>query len=220
MEDILFAARQVCSRRKKKGFMLQNISFELPAGYIMGIIGKNGAGKTTFFDYIMQEKKRYTGSFLLEGQDIHENHLRALDKIGFISEENKFFDMRTAEQNAQMLGRFYTDFSMERFREAMDSCNLSEKKNVGKMSRGEQMKFQLSFAVAHRPKLFLVDEATAGMDPVFRIDFYKQLHKLLADESCSVIMSTHNEEEIEKQLDYIGLLEEGRFLSFGENELG
>ncbi len=219
MEEILFTARQVCSHKKKKGFMLQDINFELPAGYIMGIIGKNGAGKTTFFDCIMREKKQYSGTFLLEGQDIHEDHLQALDQIGFISEENKFFDMRTAGQNAQMLGRFYTDFSMERFREAMDACNLSDKKNVGKMSRGEQMKFQLSFAVAHRPKLFLLDEATAGMDPVFRIDFYKQLRKLLADESCSVIMSTHNEEEIDRQLDYIGLLEQGRFRSFQENEL-
>ncbi len=81
------------------------------------------------------------------------------------------------------------------------------------------MKFQLAFAVAHRPKLYLLDEATAGMDPVFRIDFYRILRELLEGENCGIILSTHIEEEIEKQLDYVGMLEEGRLVSFGENVL-
>lgn len=87
------------------------------------------------------------------------------------------------------------------------------------MSRGELVKFQLAFAASHHPKLFLLDEATAGMDPVFRTDFYKFLHYLIAEEECSVILSTHIEEEIEKQLDYVGILDEGRFVSFKETAL-
>lgn len=221
MSEILFSARQVNSRKLrrfgKKPFSLENISFDLPQGYIMGLIGANGAGKTTFFDCIMNEKKRYSGSMLLTGKDIHEDHLRALDNIGFVSEKNEFLEVRTGKQNAQMLGRFYTDFDIELFQQTMDALGISAGKTVGVMSRGELMKFQLAFAVAHHPKLYLLDEATAGMDPVFRIDFYRMLHELLEREHCSVILSTHMEEEIEKQLDYIGVLEAGRFVSFGEN---
>ena len=183
----------------------------------MGLIGKNGAGKTTFFDCIMDRKKRYSGRLLLAGREIHEDHLQALDNIGFVSEKNEFLEVRTGKQNAQMLGRFYTGFDMELFQRAMDALGISAGKTVGIMSRGELMKFQLAFAVAHHPKLYLLDEATAGMDPVFRIDFYRMLHELLERERCSVILTTHMEEEIEKQLDYIGVLEAGRFVSFGEN---
>lgn len=201
----------------KRAFGLEEISFQLPGGYIMGLIGKNGAGKTTFFDYIMNEKKRYSGQMFLDGRDIHEDHLQVLDKTGFVSEKNEFLELRTAGQNARMLGRFYSSFDMELFEGMMERCKVSSGKTVGKMSRGEMVKFQLAFAVAHRPRLYLMDEATAGMDPVFRIDFYRILHELLQDEDCGIILSTHIEEEIEKQLDYVGILEEGRLVSFGEN---
>lgn len=216
-----FGTRQVSSLRHgcfgKRAFGLEEISFQLPGGYIMGLIGKNGAGKTTFFDYIMDKKKRYSGQILLDGRDIHEDHLQVLDKTGFVSEKNEFMELRTAGQNARMLGRFYSSFDMELFEGMLERCKVSSGKTVGKMSRGEMVKFQLAFAVAHRPRLYLMDEATAGMDPVFRIDFYRMLHELLQDEDCGIILSTHIEEEIEKQLDYVGVLEEGRLVSFGEN---
>ena len=223
MEDYLFAAKQVTSlkahRFRGNSFRLRDIDFALPKGYIMGLIGKNGAGKTTFFDYIMDEKKRYSGELILEGKEIHENHVRVLDQIGFVSEKNQFMELRTARQNAAMLGPFYSAFDMDLFEHLMEQSQLSTGKTIGRMSRGELVKFQLSFAASHHPKLFLLDEATAGMDPVFRIDFYRLLHQLIEAEDCSVILSTHIEEEIERQLDYIGILEEGRFISFGENEL-
>lgn len=222
MEDILFAAKQVTSlkshRFRKNAFKLQDISFSLPKGYIMGLIGKNGAGKTTFFDHIMDEKKNYSGELLLEGKEIHEDHIQFLEQVGFVSEKNKFMDLRTARQNAAMLGPFYSAFDMHLFENIMEQLQLSTSKTIGRMSRGELVKFQLSFAASHHPKLFLLDEATAGMDPVFRIDFYKILRHLIEKEDCSVILSTHIEEEIEKQLDYVGVLEEGKFISFGENE--
>lgn len=216
--DIIFSASQVNGRtRGRRRFRLTDISFALPAGYIMGLIGKNGAGKTTFFDYIMNESRRYAGEMCLDGRDIHDDHLWTLDQIGFVSEKNEFMELRTAEQNAQLLGRFYSDFDMALFEEMLEQMEISGKKTLGKMSRGELMKFQLAFAAAHRPKLYLMDEATAGMDPVFRIDFYRLLRRFIQDESCSVILSTHLEEEIEKQLDYVGMLESGRFISFREN---
>lgn len=219
-DDMLFSARGVSSLKAKghgkREFKLENISFALPKGYIMGLVGKNGAGKTTFFDYILDDKKRYSGELLLDGREIYEDHLQTMNRIGFVSEKNEFLNIRTAAQNARLLGRFFSDFDEALFESTMERFRVSRDKTVGKMSRGEQMKFQLAFAAAHKPRLYLLDEATAGMDPVFRIDFYRLLRTLIQDESCSVILSTHMEEEIEKQLDYVGVLDAGRFVSFGE----
>ena len=80
------------------------------------------------------------------------------------------------------------------------------------------MKFQMAFAVAHHPKLYLLDEVTAGMDPVFRIDFFKLLHQVIENEEAAVLMTSHIESELKKQMDYIGILEHGTMAYFGENE--
>lgn len=80
------------------------------------------------------------------------------------------------------------------------------------------MRFQMAFAMAHGTKLYLLDEATAGMDPVFRVDFFKILHEVIAEEEASVLMATHLAEELEHKMDYVGIMEEGRMVSFGENE--
>lgn len=101
MEDIIFSAKQVQGKKALFGkgrFALQNVDFELPSGYIMGIIGENGAGKTTFFRYIMEEKKHYRGSFYLDGTDIAEDHAWSMNRIGFVSEERLFCGRRVQER--------------------------------------------------------------------------------------------------------------------------
>lgn len=222
MEEILFSAKQVNGKQKRKGFrenfVLRDINFELPAGYIMGIVGKNGAGKTTFFKYILEEKKMYEGQFLLDGRDILEDSVWTKDNIGFVSDDNHFILQRTAAQNAELLGLFYSSFDKDLFLQMMGQMGLSPAKTLGAMSRGEYIKFQLAFAIAHKPRLLLLDEATAGMDPVYRKDFYQWIRNLMDEERCSVIMSSHLEEDIQKQFDYIAYLEDGKFVSFQENE--
>lgn len=199
------------------GFRLQDISFSLPAGYIMGLAGKNGAGKTTLIDYIMNPNVRYTGTIRIDGVDIRENHVKMRNRIGFLSDENHFFNVRSAMQNAEILGSLYDEFDMEIFKGAMKKMELSTGKVVGKMSRGEMMRFQMAFAMAHKPKLYLLDEVTAGMDPVFRIDFFKMLSEVIATEEASVLMTSHIQTEIGQKTDYVGIMEEGRLISFGES---
>ena len=78
------------------------------------------------------------------------------------------------------------------------------------------MKFQMAFAMAHKPSIYLLDEVTAGMDPVFRIDFFKILHEVIAEEKASVLMTSHIQEEIKMKMDYVGIMEQGKMVSFGE----
>ena len=200
-----------------KKFHLEDIHFSLPAGYIMGLAGKNGAGKTTLIDYIMNPKVRYTGTIRIDGADIRKNLIKTRNQVGFVSEENRFLKERSALQNAEILGPLYEVWDMELFREALNKMDLSSTRVVGKMSRGELMKFQMAFAMAHKPVLYLLDEVTVGMDPVFRIDFFKMLQEVIRTEEASVLMTSHIQTEIGQKTDYVGILEEGRLIQFGES---
>lgn len=200
-----------------KKYALQDISFTLEAGYIMGLAGKNGAGKTTLFDYIMNPKQQYTGEIKIEGVNIRDNHHLMMNRIGLISDKNTgFFAEKTAKENIELLGRFYEEWDDTVFFKAMQKMNLSVGKVVGRMSRGETFKFQTAFAMAHKPALYLIDEATAGMDPVFRIDYFKMLQEIIAEETASILMTSHIEDEIKRKMDYVGIMENGKLVEVKE----
>lgn len=198
----------------KKRFILKDISFKLEKGYIMGLAGKNGAGKTTLIDYIMDSKAKYLGEILVDGENIRKNYPDILNYLGLVSENNIFFEKFTAQQNAELLGTLYKDWNQEVFEINMEKMGVSRDLAIKRMSRGEYMKFQMAFAMAHKSKLYLIDEATSKMDPVFRKEFYNIMHEVIEDESASIILVTHLEEELEYQTDYIAILEKGEMISF------
>ncbi len=215
MESIVLEFDHVTGKMGK--FRLQDISFALPAGYMMGLVGANGAGKTTCLNYVMREKNCYTGSIRIDGKERMQKGTAFRNQVGFVSEDNVFFEERTGAQNVELLKNFYDHFDKALFSETMERLGVSPGKSYYKMSRGERMKFQMAFAMAHHPRLYLLDEVTAGMDPVFRIDFFKLLHEIIEKEEAAVLMTSHMEEEMKKQMDYIGILESGKMMYFGEN---
>ncbi len=225
MEKTILSFERVTGIRRRfalqnwalRKFVLQDITFELKAGYIYGLTGENGAGKTTLINYILKENISYSGQICIEGTDIQEAREQLRNKIGYVSEENHFLECCTCGQNAEILGGFYEGFLMGKFLEVMDSMNLSTGKVYKKMSRGERLKFQLAFAVAHDPSLYLLDEVTAGMDPVFRADLFHMLQQLVIDEHACVLMTSHSSAEIETKTDYVGVMEAGRLVMFGES---
>lgn len=202
--------------KKSRFFGLQDISFSLEGGYLLGIAGKNGAGKTTLFRYIMEPDIRYDGEILLEGEDIRKDRVKTLNRIGFVSDENEFFHKYTIGQNAELLGRFYDHWDQEKFETLIKHMDLGMGMKVDALSRGQWIRFQTAFAASHTPKLYLFDEPTAGMDPIFRKEFFRLLQELLMDGKSSAIMTTHIEEEMEWRMDWKAVLEQGRLLSFGE----
>nr|MBQ8253379.1 ABC transporter ATP-binding protein [Lachnospiraceae bacterium] len=201
----------------RKNYKLHDITFALPAGFIAGIAGENGAGKTTLFDYIMHPDKQYEGSILLDGKEIHDDYVSIRQQIGFVSEKNRFFMHKSARENAKLAACLFEEWDNDLFEKTMKEMNVAVSRPLAKLSRGEYMKFQTAYAMAHHPVLYLLDEVTAGMDPVFRIDYFKQLQTLLEDENTSVLMISHIQEEMDRKMDYIGVMEEGRLVSWKEN---
>lgn len=215
MEEMILEFTNVTGSKGK--FRLQDISFSLPAGYMMGLMGANGAGKSTLMSYIMREDAKYMGAIKIAGQDIRENHAYMRNYIGFVSEDNGFFESLSPMDNVNLMARFYENFDKELFQETMKEMGVSLSTMYYKLSRGEKLKFQMAFAMAHHPKLYLLDEVTVGMDPVFRLDFFKILHKVIETGEASVLMTSHIESEMKQRTDFLGIMDEGRLTWFGES---
>ena len=203
-----------------KKFKLENISFIAPTGYITGVTGVNGAGKTTLFHYIVDRKCSYTGQILYNGEDIRTNFEKLQNKIGFISDEKRFFSQLSIRDNIDLLSLFYDEWDNECFFELIKEWEIPAGRKLEDLSRGEYLKFQMALAMAHKATLYILDEATAGMDPVFRKDFFDILHKLMVDENITILMTIHIEEEIDVHMDYKVLLENGKLISCDEVEVG
>ena len=137
-----------------------------------------------------------------------------MNQIAYISDEAVFFLQKTAMENAKLCKNLYEKFSMEIFVEEMKRMELPVSRQLQKMSRGEFLKFQMAFAMAHETKLYLLDEVTAGMDPVYRKDFFRILKQLLVEEDVAILMSTHIEDEVVKHMDYVAELKNGELVSF------
>ncbi len=202
---------------KSRRFALKDVSFSLEPGFIYAVAGENGAGKSTLMRYILSEKKLYSGSIKFEDEDISGRHDSLMNEIGFVSDENTFFNERSAIQNAELLGGFYEGFDMGLYKETLKIMGVKKESTYFKMSRGEKIKMQLAFAMAHRPKLYLLDEATAGLDPVYRIEFFNVFRRMLAEDEITVLMSSHNMTEIEKNTDYVAIMKDGRLGGFNES---
>ena len=176
-----------------KGFSLKDISFLVPEGFITGLVGENGAGKTTLFHQIMDENARYSGEIYINGVPLREHRQEFMQEIGFISQEQKFFKNYTPMQNVDLLKGFYDKFNCDLFCSKLEEYHVPGR-NLSGLSRGEFIKFQMAFALAQ----------------VFKKEFFKELHRLIAGEDTAVFMSTHIEEEVIRHMDYVVGLSRGK----------
>jgi ABC-2 type transport system ATP-binding protein len=149
-------------------FALKNINLTLPGGSILGLIGENGAGKTTTIKCILNLIRRDAGEISLLGYDNVREEQLAKQDIGLVLDECFFSDNLRPRDVGKVLAPAYKSWDGDLFRSYLDKFGLPEKKLIKEFSRGMKMKLSLSAALAHRPKLLILDEATAGLDPVVR----------------------------------------------------
>lgn len=200
-------------------FRLDNISLELPSGCIMGLIGENGAGKTTLIHILSGLYSGEEGRILLNGMEYGREEAGIKQETGVVVHGGGVFDGEwSLAKNADHYGAFYRNYDKELLRNLLDRFCLESRKKYGRLSKGETLKFAMAFALAHQPKLLLLDEPAANFDKDFREIFFKLLREYTADGENSVILSTHIASDLDKAADYLLYLHEGRQLLYGDIE--
>lgn len=198
--------------KKFKKFELSNVSFELKPGYIMGFIGPNGAGKSTTIKLIMNLLKKDSGSIELFGKDHVKFEREVKNRIGFVYDENYFYEGLTIKQMKSIIAPFYSEWDDNTFDKYINDFNLDPKMKIKALSKGMKMKFSLSLALSHNADLIIMDEPTSGLDPVFRREILDILYDIIQDEEKSIFFSTHITTDLEKIADYITFINDGQIV--------
>ena len=194
------------------GFALKDVSFTLPGGCIMGLIGENGAGKTTTLKCLLGLLRRDGGDVSLMGCDPWDQPRQAKAEVGVVLDDCFFHDSLRPRDVSAILAPVFPTWDDGLFRDYLDKFQLPEKKAVKELSRGMKTKLSLAAALAHRPRLLILDEATAGLDPVVRDDILEELMTFVADEDHAVLLSSHITGDLEKIADYITYLHQGQVI--------
>lgn len=191
-------------------FSLENLDLTVPTGTIVGFVGENGAGKTTTLKAIFGAIRTDGGSIEVLGC----TDPNRLDKsqIGVVMEDSFFYETLTPRQVNSIMKSLQPGWDSAEFARLLHDYQLPEKKLIKDMSKGMRMKFRLATALAHKPKLLILDEATSGLDPVVRGEVLDYLRDYIQDENHSVLMSSHITSDLEKVADSIAYLHKGRLL--------
>ena len=209
---------EVINVSKKIGsFALKDISFQLPGGYICCLIGENGAGKTTLLN-ILAGMYRYDGEINMNGLNYRENEYAIKQDIGVVLQDEIFEERSTLLENGNRYGEYYQNFDRELFGKYMTEFRLDASTKYKKLSKGAKLKFALAFALAHKPKILILDEPGGNFDIEFRKKFHLLLREFVADGEKSVILSTHIASDIEKIADYILFLTNGNVFIYDDIE--
>ena len=193
-------------------FALDRVDLTLPGGAIMGLIGENGAGKTTTIKCILNLIRRDAGEITLMGHDNRAEERLAKAEIGVVMDECFFHDTLRPRDIDRILAPVYSHWDSALFGSYLDKFRLPEKKFVKEFSRGMKMKLSLAAALAHRPRLLILDEATAGLDPVVRDEILDEFLGFICDEDHAILLSSHITSDLEKVADYITYLHEGQVI--------
>lgn len=199
-------------------FRLEDINFQLEPGYVLGLIGRNGSGKTTLINTILGLWTPEQGSIHIAGYDRVHDEIRAKNEIAFVTDECLFPLEMSPYSIGRIFGKVYNAFDYKHYRKLCERFRLPMHKRLQRMSKGMVIKLQLAFAFSRDAKLYVFDEPSAGLDPVFRKELVDLVFDLTYEGNKSVIFSTHLTDELDRIADYILFLEDGRQKLFERKE--
>ena len=203
-----------------KNFKLDDVSFILPCGHIMGLIGENGAGKSTIINCILDIIEKDSGSISVLGQKNDKNNVSLKENIGVVLDASDVYDNYTVKQVENIMKDVYKQWNHEVYDYYIQKFALPLNKMIKDFSRGMKMKMAITIALSHRPKLLILDEATSGLDPIMRDEILDVFMEFVQDENHAILLSSHISSDLEKIADYITFIHEGKLiLSSSKDEL-
>ena len=200
-------------------FALRDVNLAVPTGTICGLVGENGAGKSTLIRILMGALRPESGRATVLGADTAAPDFPAVrEDIGVVLDEGCFPETLTAPQVGRIMAATYRRWEQDTFDAYCKRFGLPEKKPFKDFSRGMKMKLAIAVALSHSPRLLVLDEATAGLDPIVRDEVLEIFNEFTREEDHSILISSHILSDLEKLCDYIAFLHQGRLLFCDEKD--
>lgn len=196
--------------KKYKEFSLSDVSFEVPQGAIVGLIGENGAGKSTTINAILDLTHKDAGEISIMGTPIEELTMDMKEKIGVVFDGTNFSEELTPKKLNKVLKGIYASWDEDFFISLLKKLSLPFQKKIKSFSKGMKAKLSIAVAFAHHPKLLILDEATSGLDPIVRDHILDMFLDFVQDEENSILVSSHITTDLEKVADYIDFFQTKR----------
>lgn len=199
--------------KQYNNFFLDNISFDIPKGYVCGFIGENGAGKTTTLKLILGMTKKEEGDIKILGRPLEDVSIK--EDLGILFDQPYFQEEWTAVNIEKVFSMFYRKWEKEAFYKYLKMFSLDQNTKFKSLSRGMKMKLGMATVLSHNAKILLLDEPTAGLDPAARDEMLDLLREFMQKEDRSILFSTHITSDLEKIVDYIIFIQRGRIIYTG-----
>ena len=200
------------------GFTLDNLNLTLPSGCIMGLIGENGAGKSTTIKLILDMIHKDSGSITILGKDNTDGIELTKEDIGVVMDEVGIPECLTVKQVGNVMKNTFRNWDDTEYARLVQKLALPDKKQFKEFSRGMKMKLGIAIALSHNAKLLILDEATSGLDPVVRDEVVEMFSDFTRDENHSILISSHIVSDLEKLCDYMAFLHKGKLLLCEEKD--
>ncbi|MGN0474583.1 MAG: ABC transporter ATP-binding protein [Acutalibacteraceae bacterium] len=198
-------------------FSLNIDSLNIPKGCIMGLVGSNGAGKSTMIKAILDLISLDSGEIKINGKSNKNETVR--EDIGVVFDEIKFPQVFTAKDICTVLNGVYKNWDNDLYNKYLTQFKLPDNKKIKDCSRGMKMKISIAAALAHKPKLLILDEATSGIDPVVRDEILDIFLEFIQNEEHTILASSHIISDIEKAADYVTFINNGKIVFCEEKDV-
>ena len=192
-----------------KDFSLKNITLNIPKGSILGVVGANGAGKSTMIQALLGLIRSEYDAIKILGKDLQTQEKEIKEDIAVVYDVSHYNLQYTPKFIGSMLQKVYQNWDMERYHGYLKRFGLPEDKRLKTFSKGMKMKLEFAIAFSHAPKILILDEATSGLDPVFRDEILDLIREFTEEEEHTVLISSHITSDLDKVADYIALIHDG-----------